>query len=161
MLKKYRDLIWGLVILAVCGVMFYETTQIRVFAAMDGLSSRFFPRIVIAVMVILGGFLTYRGVVHAKQYVSEGKEEKTGLSQGNKCVIQTLAALLLYVVLLDPVGFILSTILYLFLQMVILSSKITKKNLVVFALISVVTSVAIYFLFTKAFYLMLPAGILG
>ena len=45
--------------------------------------------------------------------------------------------------------------------MVILSSKITKKNLVVFALISVATSVAIYFLFTKAFYLMLPAGILG
>lgn len=161
MLKKYRDMLWGIAILVICGVMFYETTQIRVFAAMEGLSSRFFPRIVIAVMVVLGGFLTYRGVVHAKQYVPEEKEEKAGLSQGNKCVLQTLAALLLYVVLLEPVGFILSTILYLFVQMLILSSKPTKKQMAAFALISVVTSVGIYFLFTKAFYLMLPAGILG
>lgn len=43
MFKKYADALWGVVILIVCALMFYATTQIRVFAAMEGLSSRFFP----------------------------------------------------------------------------------------------------------------------
>ena len=68
MFKKYADALWGVVILIVCALMFYATTQIRVFAAMEGLSSRFFPRVIIAIMAILGLFLIYFDLKRAKGY---------------------------------------------------------------------------------------------
>ncbi len=163
MFKKYADALWGVVILIVCALMFYATTQIRVFAAMEGLSSRFFPRVIIAIMAILGLFLIYFDLKRAKGYTQpeEDSQKKKGISVGDQCVLETMVALLAYVALLDPIGFIPTTIVYLIVQMTILSSKPSKKDLLLFALIAVVSSVGIYFLFTKAFYLMLPAGILG
>ncbi len=163
-MKKYADVISGTILLLFSTLMYYATTKIKVFAAMEGLSSRFFPRIVIAVLTLLGAIVLYRGILVARTYDSQAEKGTSGrkLSAGTRCSIETILAIFAYVALLEPVGFLIATVLYLIAQMAILSpEKACKKNYVRYAIIAVICSVGIYFLFSKVFYLMLPDGILG
>lgn len=68
--------------------------------------------------------------------------------------------ILIYVLLVGTLGFILSSAIYMFLQMLLLASG-EKKNYIKIGLLSVIVPVLVYELFTNYFYLMLPAGILG
>ena len=89
----------------------------------------------------------------------EGKTEKLAIN-----AVATLAILFLYAVLVDAIGFIIMTALYLFCQISLLLSKEalkSKKTLVVTGLVSVLTPVFIYYLFYYAFSIFLPTGILG
>ena len=71
----------------------------------------------------------------------------------------TLAASLLYVALLKPLGFVISSVLYLELQMCIMAQKERRRPLK-FLIISIVSVVVIYFVFHNLLQLMLPNGIL-
>ena len=62
--------------------------------------------------------------------------------------------------LLQPVGFIVCSSLYVFFQILILS-KGMKRNYPAFAVVSIAASVSAYFLFVRVFQVMIPAGILG
>lgn len=74
----------------------------------------------------------------------------------------TILFLCIYVLLLDKIGFILMTSAYLIAQMLLLTKVGARKKKAVFIiLLSIAFSVAVYFLFVKAFSLILPAGILG
>jgi putative tricarboxylic transport membrane protein len=75
-------------------------------------------------------------------------------------VWSTIGLLIVYAVVLQYLGFILSTMLYLFVQMIVLAGE-RKTKYVTLVLISVVASTGIYALFVYGLELMLPAGILG
>ena len=76
-------------------------------------------------------------------------------------VIKTLGLILLYVVLLGPVGFPIMTTLYLYLQFIVLTPVDRKIRHLPYAGIALVTSIVIYLLFREAFDLLLPAGLLN
>ena len=76
-------------------------------------------------------------------------------------VLKTLGLILLYVVLLGPVGFPIMTTLYLYLQFIVLTPVDRKIRHLPYAAIAVVMSVVIYLLFREAFDLLLPAGLLN
>lgn len=78
-----------------------------------------------------------------------------------KTVLLTLGLILGYMALLGPVGFPLMTVVYLYLQFLVLTPERHKANHLVYLLISVVCSAAIFLLFRQAFDLMLPAGLLN
>jgi uncharacterized BrkB/YihY/UPF0761 family membrane protein len=61
------------------------------------------------------------------------------------------------------VGFIVSTLVYLIIQIYILApdNKRTKKDLIQYAIIDVVFTVVVYFLFRYGFKIVLPGGILA
>ena len=63
----------------------------------------------------------------------------------------------LYYKLMKPVGFLLTTPIYLFSSFMLFKYKNKIKGLVV----AVVFTVVVYFLFTKVFMVFLPRGILG
>lgn len=67
---------------------------------------------------------------------------------------------MLYVVLIPLLGFTLSSILYMFAQMMLFVPAVyrTKRNIILFAALSIVVPVAVYYLFVNVFYLLLPAG---
>ena len=73
-----------------------------------------------------------------------------------------LSAILIgfYVFSLETLGFVISTLIYEFCQMIILTPVGTKKNYVLFAVITVVSTVFFYVVFTRFLYLMLPVGLL-
>jgi len=72
-------------------------------------------------------------------------------------VLRTLIMSCVYVLLLEPLGFLISSILYVFCQILNLCPK-NDVNIVKFAVIAVVSSVIIYFTFRNGLHLMLPAG---
>lgn len=65
---------------------------------------------------------------------------------------------LLYALLLKPLGFVISSFAYLLCQMYILQDE--KKNWKLMGIISVVCSLGVYLLFSKVFAVLLPRGIL-
>ena len=77
-----------------------------------------------------------------------------------RTVVLTICVLIAYVLLLEPVGFILVSAIFLFGQMFILAPDGQRKVLL-FAVLSLIIPVAVYLLFVNVFSLMLPSGILG
>lgn len=78
-----------------------------------------------------------------------------------KTVIKTLALILVYMALLGPVGFPITTALYLYLQFIVLTPVNQKVRHLTYALIAVISSAVIFLLFREAFDLLLPAGLLN
>lgn len=74
----------------------------------------------------------------------------------------TLVLLFLYILLLDKLGFVVSSVLYMFIQMCLFvpAEFRSKKNYILFAVISLVLPVAVNLLFVNAFSLILPTGVL-
>ena len=91
--------------------------------------------------------------------VSEAKEE-TDNEKSYISLVLTIILLFVYLFLIPIIGFLIATSAYLIIQM-LLFSEWTIRNAIRYAIISIVTSTIVYFVFRNAFYVMLPAGILG
>lgn len=163
MLRKYKDaIVGGLVILAAVG-LFAASLTIQSLS-LNLIKADFFPKMDAILLGILGIALLWDGLRKAGQASEESKgEEKSGMSQGTRCMIITLALIAVYIFCLEPIGFLLSTFVYLVIQMLVLAdeSHRKKKDILLFVILSLVVSVGIYLLFTRVFYLMLPSGLLG
>lgn len=68
--------------------------------------------------------------------------------------------LLAYVYSIKPLGFLISSAIYMLAHMLLLTVN-TKRNYLVLIGLTVIVPCVIYFGFVKVFYLMLPPGILG
>lgn len=78
-----------------------------------------------------------------------------------KTVLLTLGLILGYMALLGPVGFPIMTVIYLYLQFLVLTPVKQKPRHVVYLLTAVICSAVIFLLFREAFDLLLPAGLLN
>ena len=65
-----------------------------------------------------------------------------------------------YVLAFEPVGFLLSSIIYLFAQILLMSNQENRKP-VLFAIISILLPLAVDILFVFVIKMPLPRGILG
>ena len=113
-------------------------------------------------MGVLTVFQVYNAVKKQRAEKADDGEEKTADSADGPDygrAMLTLAASLLYVALLKPLGFVISSVLYLELQMCIMVQKERRRPLK-FLIISIVSVVVIYFVFHNLLQLMLPNGIL-
>ncbi|MBP8277934.1 MAG: tripartite tricarboxylate transporter TctB family protein, partial [Propionivibrio sp.] len=68
--------------------------------------------------------------------------------------------ILVYIALMQFVGFPIMTVVYLVAQFTILTPAERKPNFLVYAVIAVLTSALVYLLFRYAFDMMLPVGFL-
>ncbi len=155
--RKYWDLVSGIFLLALAALLYAGSTRVQSIAVTT-FGAGFFPAIVagllavVSVPIIIAGLRKARGGAAADK-APEEKPRTWG-------VLATFGIMILYAALLPKVGFIIMTVLYLFAQMLILAPK-SKHNYALVGVISVVSSVVIYYTFVKVFQLMLPAGILG
>ena len=128
--------------------------------------SAFLPIVVGGMLVVLS--LIYLGstLLEIKQRKNRGEEAEEEqieeiLKPDNRKIALTFVLLAAYVLLLKPVGFVITSIVYLFLQMNVMSDEPTVKQRVVFAVLSVIVPVIVYYVFVNLFSMVLPAGILG
>jgi len=126
----------------------------------------FYPMLVAVVVVALCALLFCFDLyaLSKKRGTSESTAAaaRIGEKKQTKTVLVTLLFIVAYIALLDILGFILSTFLYLTLQISLLSPKApTKRSILLYGSLSAVFASAVYFIFTEFFLLMLPAGILG
>lgn len=91
------------------------------------------------------------------------EDEMASIEQvDNVSIILTVVSLAIFALLIIPLGFLISSTIYMILQTLVLTKKeLRKKKLLLIVLYSVVFALATYFIFTKGLDLMLPAGILG
>lgn len=158
LLKKYGDLAVGIAFLVLAVVMFGMAGTLPP-SLMGGLGSDFMPKVLSVAMAVLAVIQIITGLKKMKmEYTIDPIDQEFKPEYWR--VLVTIAAFTVYVVVLSGVGFMISSAVYLMVQMTVLAPK-EKRNYALFAVISVVVSVVVYYLFRNGLNVMLPAGLLG
>ena len=154
--ERRLGILTSLLFIGLGAFLYGQSLSIRTIVEND-VGSGYMPRLVggsIVALAVLKLILSLK-----PRAVSTEKAAAAGDDNDNKGGCLTIAALVLYVLLFEVLGFLVSTALYLFAQILILSDR-RNRNLPLFAVVSVAVSVIVYALFAKAFDLILPQGIL-
>ena len=117
------------------------------------------PKLWGVLLLILGIVLIVRGLRTMKAEKAGTSEAVKGFWADNRAVVEMFVVLLVYIALIQPVGFLISTFLFLFAEFNILTYKEDRKLgfSIIFAL---VCAVGIYVMFKYVFKMPLPQGIL-
>jgi putative tricarboxylic transport membrane protein len=162
--RRYRGVFVGIILLTIFAFIIIraQSVQLLVIAAID---ARFWPTVVgilgciLCVVFIIQSYIIGKkvAVLEESEQLSRPKRDEKWYEEGNKRTIVTFVLLFLYVLGISHLGWILSTLLYLFFQLFILTEKENRRPLRI-AIITIVFTGAIYFFFRYVFLLMLPVG---
>jgi len=159
-LRDYRDLITGSAVILGAVAMFVASANLKDFAAI-GVGASFMPRLTALLLFIVGLVIaasTWRtGGRNREPLKAEAAEP--GVFGGLPAVLLSMVLMFIYLALLDPLGFLLSSVLYAFAQMIVLT-KDGNRRYGLFGLCAVLTAIAAYYLFVNVFDISLPAGLL-
>ena len=158
-IKKYGDLIVAVFFMALSAFMMIMAKALPKSAVME-IGPDFMPMCVGILTFILAAALLILSVRRLKGHVAEVEKEGPD-NVDYKSVLLSFAVILVYVFVLQPIGFIVSTIVYLPVQMFILSpaEKKNTKGIIQLLVIGVVFTFVVFFLFRYGFKIVLPAGI--
>ena len=141
MTNRQRDILCSVLFLIFGAVMLFLSFGIKHRIASD-VGSAYVPKFVaICILVTAGAKL-----VLTVRDNSETARKKQGVAFDLLGGGGTVVLMLAYMMALQPVGFILSSAVYLFLQIMLMSNQDNRKP-VLFAVISAVLPVAVYALF--------------
>ena len=171
-MKKYSEIISGVVLFALSTVYFWMAFSIKQFnAGQPGIvTSDFMPKIYGMSVMILSAIQTLRGVRDLKRGEYPGAGEEVEECEGRKWklpvqpeILLTFLFLVLYVALLERVGFIIMSVLFILgIAYVLLPyDKRTKKMFLIVFVAGTVFTVAITMIFVYGFSLTIPMGIFG
>ena len=168
MKPKYKiNMISGGVLFAFGLAYFLFTWRIANFKGLGAppIDAKFVPRLWGALLMLLSLLVFIRGLREYVKLRKEGSIQKSNVSvmsrlKDNWEVILTFVCLLIYILLLQPVGFIIMSALFIFAEAMILTPSGKRKPLIA-AIVAVVAAVLVDFAFVKLLHVLLPAGILG
>ena len=159
--KKCRDLILGVVMLLFSGFYLFYAQQIKTRPKLTPsyASAKIMPTLLGILLAVLAVFCIIQGIRQLK--TASNKEEKAKkLDRGDlMAVVFTFAVIIGYVIVLPILGFILSTLIYLILQMIILSPP-EKRNYLLFAIVAVVFTAIVFVAFRVGLKQLLPRGVI-
>ena len=131
----------GLIVLGIAGLIGASGLENLVVA---DLSAAFFPNILFGILIFCGICLLYQ---------SKKRIEKVKLPAFNYVILGAMLAVLsIYVYIMDYIGFLIATVLFLVAAMYIFG----ERRKLILAGVSIAASVIVYFLFTEAFMIVLP-----
>ncbi|WDF02166.1 tripartite tricarboxylate transporter TctB family protein [Shouchella hunanensis] len=105
--------------------------------------------------LLLGGLLALFSVILFFSKDEEGA--KIYIAKDDlKVIVPVVLLMLLYILLLEPVGFVITTVCFIFICSLLLGYKKHVTN----GIVAVLFPVAFYFLFTRYLMIALPSGIL-
>lgn len=157
--KKYGDIVVGVFFMILSTALMVMAKMLPKSKVME-IGPDFMPMVIGAVTFILAAILTFLSVKNFKMHQKE-LEDAVIPDCDYKRVLSSIILVLIYVFLLQPVGFIMSTMVYLLLQMLVLSPDDERdaKHIIRLAVIDVVFTLIVFFLFRYGFKIVLPAGI--
>ena len=159
--KRCRDLILGVVLLVLGIIYTVMADQIKRGNKLvqrnvgDFAHARIIPTLLGVLLIILAVAIIIQGIKHFKE--DDGESVKKMSRVDVFSIILTFAAMILYIIILPYLGFILSTILYLFGQITVLAPK-DKRNYLLFAIVAVVFTIIAFVAFRIGLTQMLPRG---
>lgn len=157
--KKYGDIVVGVFFMALSVVMMAMAQMLPKSKVMD-IGPDFMPMVIGGITFILAAILTVLSVKNMKMRVAEVNASEIE-SCDYKRVLLSALLVLVYVFILQPIGFIVSTLVYLPLQMLVLSpdDQRGKKQIIQLVVIDVIFTMVVFFLFRYGFKIILPEGI--
>lgn len=158
--KKCKDLILGIVMLAFSGFYLIYAQQIKTRPKLTPgyASAKIMPILLGVLLAILSVACIIQGVRRLK--APDDGEAAKKLDRGDMmAVIFTFAVIIGYILVMPMLGFILSTVIYLFLQMLILAPA-DKRNFALFAIVAVVFTALVFVAFRVGLQQLLPRGII-
>ena len=157
--KKYGDIVVGVFFMLLSSAVIIMARMLPKSKVMD-IGPDFMPLCIGSVTFVLAAILTFLSVKNFKTRTAN--LEVSDLPECDyRRVLESIILVLLYVFILQPVGFIVSTLLYLMMQMLVLSpdDERGKKDILKLAVINVIFTMIVFFLFRYGFKIVLPAGI--
>jgi len=157
---RTNDCIMALVLLAVSGVFYQQTTTFDP-AVVYAFGPVFFPRIAIGIVAALSLILLYQSVDFSgarAASVKAGKDAKAVAPKdwGTMFLRWSLVGMALaYVVTLPLAGYMATTILFLFATMCLLGPR-KLRNLATYGAVSVTATLVLYFTFGSLLKMFLP-----
>lgn len=151
--QKMQDLVFGIVVLAFAAFYTVTTMMIPLKENSDIINARTVPLLLCAAMWVLG--ICQLLAARKADGKPLEKEKRDMLTVG-----KTAALIVIYIALFEPVGFIITTLLYLFLQFIVLTPANKKANLPVYAVIAVAVSLFVYTVFRYGLDIILPQGLI-
>jgi putative tricarboxylic transport membrane protein len=117
------------------------------------LSPSYFPLLLGGVMVVLGISLFLRSSMeNTKESLNALKNSSAKEKENSKLILLTVIICVLYAVLFDHLGYVISTFLFVDSMLYLTNKKDMKKN----AIISLIFSVLIFFIFSELLGIVLP-----
>ena len=157
-IKKYGDLIVS-VVYTILSIVILVLASLLPKSKVMSIGPDFMPMVIGIVTLVLSIILLIQsiGKLRKGEAVAETKE-----SCDYKRVLASLILATMYVNILMPVGFIISTMVYLLLQITVLApdDQRTMKDIIKYLIIDVIFTLVVYFLFRYGFKIILPQGIL-
>ena len=156
--RKYGDIIISIFYAALGAVTIYFAQQLPKSRVMK-IGPDFMPMVIGILILILALMLLFSSIKNFKANAAKAEAMPADTSD-YKRVLASLVLVVIYVNILAPVGFILSTLGYLFLQIVVLApnDRRSAKNILTYAVIDVIFVFVVFFLFRYGFKIVLPAG---
>ncbi|MBQ7543496.1 MAG: tripartite tricarboxylate transporter TctB family protein [Synergistaceae bacterium] len=157
--RKYGDVIVGIFYTALGAAVIYLAKQLPKSRVMK-IGPDFMPTVIGTLIVILSLMLLFTALKNFKANAAKAASMPADTSD-YKRVLASLVLVVIYVNILAPVGFIISTLCYLFLQIFVLSpdDKRKSKDIIMYAVIDIVFVFVVFYLFRYGFKIVLPAGI--
>jgi len=157
---KNQNIMAGSVLILV-GVLMLANAIIFGQVITSKIGADFFPKIISTGIILVGTAILVNGLREFRKELPADTGKANVSIPGNYPALGiTVALLIIYVLLLGPLGFIVTTIPFTFLLMLLITPRSRRKYLT-FAIVSIVSTIATYFLFARIFYVILPRGILG
>ena len=170
---RNKELLGGVIFLIVGVAYFALAFTIPSYDAYGGSSvvdSSFVPKVIGALMTVLSvlqlvfslraGKNPPPAAPSAKPTEEDGTFKAANRNADTKALIAIFAILIVYMALMSVLGFLISSALFLFATMMLLTPK-QKRKLPVIVILSVIVAIGVYYLFVYGLDMVLPAGILG
>ena len=155
MTNKTRDIICSITVLAFGAAMIYYVKDVRRVIRTD-VGSAFVPTLIGWCIVVTGACKLLYSIFTGLKEESKKIEFDQDMFGG----IGTIILMVLYMIAFQPVGFVVSSAVYLFLQMLLFSEKSNRK-IILFAVIAVLLPLAVDALFVYVIKMPLPVGVFG
>jgi len=124
-------------------------------------SAKRMPQILGIAMCICAGvniqFSLIRARERSKTTTEEKRHDPAAIRGDIIRGVLTFGLMTLYIVLLEIVGFLIMSAIYIFFQILLFSTK-KQRNYIVIAITAIVSSAAIYYLFLYGLKMILPVG---
>lgn len=164
MVLKNKNIQSGIFLLFVSVIMFVATLSFKQLTSSQ-VGPAFMPQIISALIGLMSIAIIIEGYKKVKAGAEESAPEEGEDAEGQeknisyRPVVQSFTLMAVYVAVMPIVGFLITTIVYMFLQMMILSTK-PERRWLLFAVVSIAATSIIYYMFRNVFYIMLPTGLL-
>jgi len=154
-LKKYADFYIGLFFLSFTLIYISQIPTIRI-TRISLIDSAAYPKVMAALLLSLSVMQLFIALKKLKQGAQVQADQTKREYRG---VVLTLLLVMAYVMVVEPLGFPISSAIYIFLHILVMCPP-DKVRPGLFALIAVATPGFIYAVFRYGLNLMLPLGVL-